>query len=79
MARLVMINEALWQLLREAGQMSEEHLTSRVAGLEEKYEKLGNRTVATCPKCNRPTSTKHVKCMYCGQEMPKGSVFDSLF
>jgi hypothetical protein len=78
MAKLIAVNEALWQLLKEAGQLSEEHLTQRVEAIEARSADR-TRTVTTCQKCKRATTTKHVKCMYCGTELPRGTVFDQLF
>lgn len=77
MAKLILVNQALWELLKEAGQMTEQHLTARVDAIE--AQSAGKTsTVTTCSKCNRATTTKHVKCMYCGTELPRGSVFDQL-
>ena len=71
--RLIAINHALWELLKEAGQMSDEHLETRVAYLQAEHEK--SKGAVSCVKCKRTSAAKFGKCMYCGEELPKQSLF----
>ena len=77
--KLAGITEALWELLKEAGQMTEEHIFERVKTIEARQSSQKNRAVVVCPKCNRTTVSKQVKCMYCGQDIPKTNIFDQLY
>ncbi|HEO71588.1 MAG TPA: hypothetical protein ENN80_10015 [Candidatus Hydrogenedentes bacterium] len=74
MARLSLLNQALWELIRERA-----HLTD--ADLEEKAREIDLRdgvedgkitgTPVRCPSCGRVSNSKHYRCMYCGLEFEK--------
>jgi hypothetical protein len=83
---LLLINAALWELMKESLNLSEEMLMAKVQEvdlrdgqldgrmstnrLNETGEKVGPRA---CPKCNRVFAKRHMKCIYCGE--PKESAF----
>jgi lipopolysaccharide biosynthesis regulator YciM len=72
--RLMLMNQALWELLRERL-----HLTD--ADLERKSTEVDLRdgvkdgavttTPLKCPTCGRVSSSRYWKCLYCGQEFEK--------
>ncbi len=68
---LTAITEALWLLLREAGQMTEEHLESRLSEVRKRVAET--RGTAVCPQCNRTGTLKHPNCLYCGAPLPRQS------
>ena len=73
-ARLQLMNQALWELLRERAKLTD-------ADLERKAQEVDLRdgvqdgkitnTALKCPTCGRVSSSKHWKCLYCGLEFQK--------
>lgn len=73
-ARLSLLNQALWELIRERLQLTDADL-ERVAhdidlrdGVED--GKITG-TPVRCPSCGRVSNSKHYKCLYCGQLFEK--------
>lgn len=72
--RLSLLNQAMWELLRERL-----HLTD--ADLEQLAEQIDMRdgiqdgkitpVAVRCPSCSRVCNARHAKCMYCGQLFEK--------
>jgi hypothetical protein len=69
--RILMITEALWDILKEQHGYSDEELTKRVQQIDMRDGKLDGRVAAagvrSCPSCKRPVSGRHLMCIYCGQ------------
>lgn len=73
-ARLQLMNQALWELIRERAKLTD-------ADLEQKAQEIDLRdgvadgkitnTALKCPSCGRVSSSKHWKCLYCGLEFQK--------
>lgn len=79
--KLTLISMALWSLLKERTELSEEDLVQRVKeidladGVQDgKFKNKINR----CPKCNRVMSPRHRKCLYCGSENLTLTAFDTV-
>ena len=67
--RLATVNEALWLLLKERLGLTEVELEAKVRDLDLAgggHAALLDRTLVTCPSCQRQVNTKHKQCMYCG-------------
>lgn len=72
--RLKLLNQALWELVREKAGW-------RDADLEQKAQEIDLRdgvedgrishAPLRCPRCGRISSSKHWKCLYCGLEFEK--------
>lgn len=79
--RLSLVCMAMWSLLRDKTQLTEQDLLERVKlidlldGVE---DGKATQTVSQCVKCNRPMHPRHKKCIYCGNEKLIQSVFDKL-
>lgn len=73
-ARLSLLNQALWELLRDRLGLSDAELErlARDVDLRDGIED-GKITVTPleCPNCGRISSSKHWKCLYCGQLFEK--------
>lgn len=70
--RTLLVCEALWTLLRDKLDMSDDQLAQRITELDLSDGKLDGkirRPPSTCPKCSRTISPRFDRCMYCGQEM----------
>ena len=62
--RILMITEALWDILKEQHGCSDEELRKRVEQIDMRDGKLDGRVAASgvrsCPHCKRPVSGRHV-------------------
>jgi len=79
--KLTLICMALWSLLSEKCQLSEEDLMERVKTIDlmdgEADGKL-KRQVAKCAKCGRVMSPRHARCLYCGADRLQITAFDDV-
>lgn len=77
--KLTLVNMAVWSLVREQLELTEEQLAERVReidladGVEDGKVTL---QVAKCPKCGRVMSPRHKKCLYCGAAKLNITAFD---
>ena len=65
----LMVCEAMWSLLKEHLQLSDERLIDRITELDMADGKLDgkkSRPPATCGTCNRTVSQRFPRCIYCG-------------
>lgn len=71
--RALLIMEALWTLLRDNTELSEADLADRMLELDSADGRIDGRTrrePAICERCNRATSRRFPRCLYCGHEVP---------
>jgi len=75
-ARLEMVCEALWTLVKEQHGLSDEELMGVMAELDLADGKADGQKADTgpvrCPKCDRPNSRRHDYCIYCGETIRTG-------
>ena len=79
--RLTMICHAMWTLLQETTDLTEEDLFARIQELDLRDGVLDGKmtkSVYTCPKCGRNSAPRHNKCLYCGTPKAAESAFDQL-
>ncbi len=79
--RLALINEALWELLKDRHGYTEEELGDWITLTDLKDGKLDGRVRQTtaplnCVKCNRVVSRAFARCMYCDEPAASGGTFD---
>ena len=71
--RLLMITEALWNLMKEQHGHTDEELTRRIEDIDLQDGVLDGRVAETkvdkCPRCKRPNSKKRALCLYCGEPL----------
>lgn len=68
--RTVMACEAMWTLLRDKLDLTDEQLIDQITALDLSDGKLDGkvrRTAVRCPKCDRTIARRFPNCMYCGQ------------
>lgn len=73
-ARLSLMNQALWELVREKARLTDKDLEekAREIDLRDGVEDGKVTDVALkCPTCGRVSNSKHYKCLYCGQLFEK--------
>jgi len=72
--RLELENRALWELVRDAFKITDEELERRVAAIDLRdgvEDKKITSVPLRCPSCKRVASSRHWRCLYCGQEFEK--------
>jgi hypothetical protein len=70
--------QAMWELLRERVGITEAELLARIKEVDLRDGTLDGRmtpVIVHCPKCGKPSNTRHSQCMYCGAAIPKPHVF----
>ncbi|MBE7463713.1 MAG: hypothetical protein HS116_09430 [Planctomycetes bacterium] len=71
--RLLMISEALWEILKQHHGYSDDDLMRRVAQIDLKDGKLDGKVAKTqpvqCPRCTRTINRRHSICIYCGEQI----------
>jgi hypothetical protein len=70
---LMLTCQAMWELLREQGKLSDEMLLKRMQEVDlrdgKQDGKMGGHAL-TCPACSRQNNMRHDRCMYCGTLLP---------
>jgi hypothetical protein len=68
--KLLMITEALWNILKEKHSLTDEELINRVQDIDLQDGKLDGKVAkqvpSPCPKCGRRMGRNRVVCFYCG-------------
>ena len=76
--RLLMITEALWNMVKEQHGYTDEDLMERVRAIDMQDGKIDGKVAPsaarTCPACKRPVSSRHFLCIYCGRPL-SGDLF----
>jgi len=73
-ARLSLLNQALWELIRDRLKLSDADLEriAREIDLRDGVEDGKITDVAMkCPNCGRVSNSKHYRCLYCGLQFEK--------
>jgi predicted Zn-ribbon and HTH transcriptional regulator len=79
--RLTLICRAMWELMREQTNLTEEDLMKKVKEIDLSDGSLDGKVRTPpqkCSKCGRTVSKRHMRCIYCGAESLAGTAFDSI-
>ncbi len=79
--RLALANLALWSLLKEISDLTDEDLTRRLEEIDLSDGKLDGRVrggLMQCPRCDRTLSQRHRHCLYCGYKAEGENAFDEV-
>ncbi len=79
--RLALICMAMWSLIQSDTNLTEDDLLARVKEIDlmdGAADGKITRQVAKCSQCDRPMSTRHTKCIYCGSGQLIASAFDTV-
>jgi len=79
--QLLLVCAAMWELLRERTNLTEEDLVARVAEIDARDGVADGRITKqprTCPGCGHTVYPRHKKCLYCGADLPTDSVFKTI-
>lgn len=77
--RLKLVNQAMWELIRDNTAMSEQHIADKVKEIDARDGQLDGKTkpdVKTCQKCGRTLQTGHESCLYCGDNIGYENIFE---
>ncbi len=69
--RLSLLNQALWELIREKLQLTDADLERMAQDVDLRDGVADGRITARavrCPTCTRVNNTRHKKCIYCATE-----------
>lgn len=72
--RLSLLNQALWELLRERAKLTDAQLEEKAREIDLRDGVEDGRMTDTpmqCPNCGRVSNSRHWKCLYCGLEFEK--------
>jgi hypothetical protein len=79
--KLTLICHAMWVILKDKTQLSEEDLLAKVMELDLAdgvADGRHNTVPKDCPACKRPMSSQHKRCLYCGHVPTPQSAFETL-
>lgn len=79
--KLVLVCLAMWSLLRQTTNLTEDDLMERMRQIDlmdEKADGKVTRQVVACSKCKRVMSPRHSRCLYCGEPKLNMTGFDSV-
>ena len=72
-AKALLINEALWELIREKLRLTDDELNDKLYAIDMRDGTLDGKnqrsSAMKCPQCNRMVSPRHAACLYCGHIM----------
>jgi flavin-dependent dehydrogenase len=69
LAKSLMINEALWELMRDKLRLTEDDLNNKLYEIDMRdgsLDEKNQKPVSDCPQCHRKVSSRHAACIYCG-------------
>ncbi len=75
---LKLITQALWHLLKEKTELTDEALVAMISSLDQLDGKIDGRFVKVpepCPQCARPVTVSTNMCVYCGIKVERKSPF----
>lgn len=79
--KLVLVNMAMWSLLRERTGLTEENLADRVQEIDVRDGSADGkitRKLQQCPNCGRTMSRRHNKCLFCGNDALGDAPFENV-
>ena len=79
--KLVLVNMAMWSLLQEKVGLTEQDLADRVEQIDLAdgvADGKVTRTIRQCPNCGRNVSSRHKRCLFCGNDNLGGNALDGV-
>lgn len=76
--RMALVSQAMWELLRSRMDVTEDDSLGKINEIDVRDGSKDQRMspqVAACPECTRTVSTRNLRCIYCGTEVPRPHVF----
>ncbi len=79
--KLGLVCQAMWSLIQERTDLTEQDLLGRVTELDLKDGVLDGKYTkppVDCPKCGAKICKKFNRCLFCGEESTEGSAYDTV-
>ena len=79
--KLGLICQAMWTLIKDKTDLTDEDLMKMVTELDLKDGKLDGKYTkppVDCPNCSAKICKKFNRCLFCGEEYTEGSAFDTV-
>ena len=79
--KLTLINLAMWSLIQDKTDLTEDDLIARVKEIDAEDGTVDGKVtkgMVPCPQCKRPFSQQHARCLYCGYAETVNSAFDGV-
>jgi len=77
--RLLLLTEAMWELLSKHLGFTDEHLVHMVRTLDASDGQIDNRVTRParpCPQCQAAVPRDRATCQFCGTSVPGSNLFD---
>lgn len=71
--------QALWELLREHASITDEQLANKVSEVDLRDGQADGKMrggTENCGKCGRTVSMRHMRCLYCGEQLGPQHAFE---
>ena len=72
-AKMSLINRALWEILQRENKLRDDEILAKVAEIDLRDGKLDDQPSSgpiSCPSCGRRTSRNRNRCIYCSASIP---------
>jgi len=79
--RLALLCEAMWALIREKTNLSEEDLSKKMTELDLEdrvIDNKHNKPPMDCPECGSKVCRKFGRCLFCGYKPDNTSAFETI-
>ncbi|MAS92114.1 MAG: hypothetical protein CMO55_02865 [Verrucomicrobiales bacterium] len=77
--RLSLSCQAMWELLRDHSDLTEEHLEQKIVEIDARDGTVDGRMTirqVTCPQCGNMTHSKRTSCVICGEPLHRDQKFE---
>ena len=76
--RLTLACQAMWELLREHTDLTDDHLKAKILEIDARDGtvdgKIGHKVI-DCPECGQKTNTRRARCVFCGASVQSDHLF----
>ncbi len=79
--RLNLVTQALWEIVREATQITDERLVRKMQEIDLRDGTADGRMTpmpVECPACRRRSNSRRDQCIYCGAKLPGRNLLERL-
>ena len=76
--RLTLACQAMWELLRDCSDLTEDHLRAKILEVDARDGQVDGKIgheVIDCPHCQQKTSTRRSRGVFCGQPVKASHAF----
>jgi hypothetical protein len=78
-ARLSLACQAMWELLRDRSDLTEEDIESKILEIDGRDGRVDGKIatqLTNCPSCGRPTNSRRGSCVMCGAPLKREHQFE---